>query len=236
MTENTQIGIVCDMHLPDDRESPQYAFLKLAAEQMKKDGIQTVICLGDITSYGQIGAWELYLELLDGFEHYEVAGNSDVRDAATRERILSMVQTCEFVVGSRRVIGINTPDGEITDSDKLYLENVKAGDILFMHHYIQSMKEESRAWLEKLAERVPITILHGHGHRRFDHYIGGSHFLGMRGLDPDKAIGDFPCINYLVINQDSVTLEEHSFALPKAYLEDTGSFFGSSGSSSAPQP
>lgn len=226
MAENVTIGIVCDIHLPKYKESVQYAFLKLAANRMKQDGIQTVICLGDISSYGQAEAWELYRELFAGFEHYEVAGNWDVSDASTRDTILGYAHRCEFSIGSRRVIGINTLDAQISESDKAYLENVKAGDILFMHHYIRSMKEESGQWLTRLAERVPLTIVHGHGHRIFDYMIGDSRVLGMRGLDPDKVVGGFPSISYLHVSEDKVTLEEHSFPLPKAYLEDTSRYFG----------
>ncbi|MBR4058979.1 MAG: metallophosphoesterase family protein [Lachnospiraceae bacterium] len=226
MAVKTRIGIICDMHLPDDERSPQYIFLQYAVEQMKKDGVNTVICLGDITSYGEVGAWNLYCDALKDFKHYEVLGNSDVRDAATRYNIADSVENADFCVGERQVIGINTPDGEITAIDRERLEKIKAGDIVFLHHYIQSLKEESRTWLSELAERVPITILHGHGHRHFDYYIKDTHVLGMRGLDPDKAIGDFPCMNYLEISENQVDISEVVFSLPKKDIEKISEFFG----------
>ena len=226
MTAKTRIGIICDMHLSDDKASPQYAFLQLAAEKMKQAGVETVICLGDITSYGEIDAWKLYCEALKKFNHYEVAGNSDVRDALTRTELLNAISEAEFSIGNRRVIGINTQDGEISEKDRERLKDVKTGDIVFMHHYIQSMKPESGEWLKELAERIPLIILHGHGHRYFDYYIGDTHVLGLRPLDPDKALGDFPCINYLDISDEDVSVTEVLFPLPKGYLEDVGRYFG----------
>lgn len=226
MAETTKIGIICDMHLPDDRKSPQYAFLLMAAERMKKDGVDTVICLGDITAFGEIGGLELYHEALKDFTHYEVAGNSDVRDAATRETILGSFKPAEFSIGSRSVIGLNTPDGVITETDRVRLSNVKPGDIIFLHHYFGKMEPESNQWLTDLAEATPVTILHGHGHRHFDFFINKTHVLGMRGLDPDKAIGNFPCINYLNVSEDEVTLEEPLMTLSYEEMESVSRFFG----------
>lgn len=226
MTAKTRIGIICDMHLPDNKVSPQYAFLQRAAERMKQDGVNIVICLGDITSYGEIGAWELYCETWKDFRHYEVAGNSDVRDALNRTELLNAISEAKFSIGSRRVIGINTPDGEISAKDRERLKGVKAGDIVFMHHYIQSMKPESGEWLKELAERIPLIILHGHGHKKFDHYLGNTHVMGLRPLDPDKSFGDFPCINYLDVSDEDVSVTEVILPLPKGYLEEVGRYFG----------
>lgn len=226
MGKETRIGLLCDMHLSDNRKSPQYAFLCNAVEQMKKEHVDVVICLGDISSYGELQAWELYEEALQEFEHYEVVGNSDVRNIAAREKIMALAGTAEFTVGSRHVYGLNTPDGEITSEDRKRLDCVKNGDIIFLHHYIQAMKKESGQWLKELAERVSVTILHGHGHRHFDYYLHNSRVLGMRGMDPDKAMGDFPCINYLDVSETEVSLKEQVIGLPKEYLEDTARYFG----------
>ena len=214
------------MHLPDDMNSPQYLFLIEALRHMKQDKVNTVICLGDITGYGEIESWNLYNDAVKGFTHYEVLGNSDVRNLGTRDILKDFVQNVNFSVGARQVIGINTPDGEITDEDRVRLENVKAGDIIFLHHYIQSLKEESRNWLVSLAEEMALVIVHGHGHRVFDYYINQTHVLGFRGLDPDKAIGNFPSFNYLDVDDESVCMEECLVKIPKEFLIETSKYFG----------
>jgi len=226
MIDTVKIGIVCDVHLTDRKESPQYAFLKLAAEQMKKDGIHTVICLGDITSRGNVAAWWLYRELFSEFEHYEVVGNWDAKNPATRETIMRLAKRPVLSIGGRKLIGIHTPDGKIEQQDRDLLKMLKPGDILVMHHNIHTLEQKSGHWLLKLAIRVPITILHGHRHWDLFEKIGSSRVFGMRGLDPDKAVGGFPAINYLTISEGDVTLQTTPFPLPKAYLEDTARFFG----------
>lgn len=226
MKSYTRIGIICDMHLQNFAKSPQLAFLNMAVDKMKADKVDAVICLGDITGYGDVGAWDLYVEALKDMTHYEVLGNTDVRDSATRQELTNRVVDVDFLVGNRRIIGLNTPDGVITEHDRERLEDIKAGDIVFMHHYMKTLDEDSAAFLNKLAENVAITILHGHGHRVFDYEIEQSHVYGMRGLDPDKALGNFPSIGYLDITDDSVAFEEVFIKLPKEYIQNTMKYFG----------
>ena len=176
----TRIGILCDMHLQESEESVQYAFLCFAAAQMKKDGVDRVICLGDVTGYGQLEAWELYCEALKDLTHYEVIGNSDVRELTTREEMINKFTNCNFTVGSRQVFGINVLDNVIYPTERAVLDTVKAGDIIYLHNHLQSLEEESMEWLKGLAESVPVVILHGHGHKWYDYQIGGSRVVGMR--------------------------------------------------------
>ena len=226
MKSYTRLGIICDMHLQNFKESPQLAFLKLAIDKMKDDEVDAVLCLGDITGFGDVLAWDLYLDAVKDMTHYEVIGNRDVRDAATRDILLSRVKDVTFTIGKRSVIGLNTPDGVITQHDRERLEDVKEGDILFMHHYIQRLDEESGDYLTKLAESMSLTILHGHGHRVFDYDIESSHVYGMRGLDPDIVMASFPTIGYLDVNDDFVKFEEIVIKLPKEYILNTMEHFG----------
>lgn len=226
MAERIRIGIICDIHLTADARSPQYAFLQCAAEQMKKDGVDAVICPGDISGYGSVEAWEQYREVFREFRHYEVIGNTDIRDRATKEKIIHFEKECEFTAGKRRVIGINTQEARIEEEERRRLAGAKPGDIIFMHHYPQSMEEESRNWLFAFLEKVPVILIHGHGHRWFDHYVGKSRILGVRGLDPDKAMHRFPCINYLDVTDETVEISETLFGIPEETAADFAGFFG----------
>ena len=226
MKSYTRLGVICDMHLQNFKASPQLAFLRLAVEKMKKDGVDAVICLGDITGFGDVGAWDLYEDAVKEVTHYEVLGNTDVRDAATREILTSRVTDVAFKAGNRMVYGVNTPDGVITSYDRTRLEALKDGDVIFMHYYMNTLDEESREYLTELASRVSITILHGHGHRVFDYDLEKSHVYGMRGLDPDKAIGDFPTVGYLDLYEDEVKFQEVAIKLPKSYFLEVQKLFG----------
>ena len=222
----TKIGVLCDLHLSKYNTSAQHAFLQKAIERMQQDNITTVICLGDITSFGEISAWNDYQEALSGFTHYEVLGNSDVRDSATIDFFLSKTGTADFMVGNRRVIGLDTPYGEITDIDRQRLNTIKDGDVLFLHHYISSLNEESRNWLTALIHEKTLTVLHGHGHRIFDEKYNHTQVWGMRGLDPEKAIGGYPSFNYLIISDDEIKLEECPLTASEQTPVDASRYFG----------
>lgn len=224
--EKVRIGILCDMHLPENPDAPQYAFFQRAIGQMKRDGVSKVICLGDTTAYGQLGAWALYQQALQDFEHYQVAGNSDIRDAATREKLLSSMGEPCFEIGSRRVVGINTAQGWINPKDRALAAGLRAGDILFMHHDPQSLEPQSAQWLAQLAQRTPLVLLHGHKHQTRIADFGAARLFGLRGLDPDKAIGNFPCLYELDVSHDAVRLHERVLALPKCAFESARPFFG----------
>ena len=74
-----KIGVICDMHMGENAQGIQTAFLLRAVAQMKKDGAEKVLNLGDITAFGELSAFENYMEALQPFEHFFVLGNSDVR-------------------------------------------------------------------------------------------------------------------------------------------------------------
>ncbi len=223
---NTKIAIICDMHLPADTAAPQHIFLQRAIAQMKQDGITHVLCLGDICAYGELSAWETYQQAMEPFTHYEVLGNSDVRDASTKDFFLNQARPITFSLCGRRFFGIRTPYGEISEEDRAFLGQVQSSDILLLHHYIDSLQEDSRAWLNRLAEQIPLTILHGHKHERLDYYIGKTHVIGLPGLDPDKSIGNFPSIDYLNISEQGVQCQPEIFELPKDILKSIHSFLG----------
>lgn len=221
-----KIAVLCDMHLSCDKNAPQYAFLSRASQQMHLDGIQKIIVCGDITAYGDVNAYRLYRELLQDFEVHEVLGNSDVRDAATAQQMSALVAPDEFFLEGRRIMGIQTPYSVIPPSERERMQALSNGDVLFLHHYTDSLEQESREYLLSVLQSKAITVLHGHGHRIFDYAVGNSHVYGFRGLDPDKAIGAPPCINYLTVSPDGIENEEIRFPLAKETFLQAKGYFG----------
>ena len=208
---NERIAVLCDMHLIPDTASSQYVYLLRAVERMRRDGVDRVITLGDLTACGELEAWDLYLDAVQGLAHCEVIGNSDVRDPATADTLLARTATVETRVGERCVIGLSTPDGVISDADFARLEAARDGDVILLHYYLDALKAASRARLHEVLAQKQLLVLHGHAHRDFDYVQGRSHVMGFRGLDPDKASGGYPCMVYLTLG-DEVTREEICFA------------------------
>jgi len=219
------VAVLCDMHLCSDRRSPQYAFLLMAVERMKRDGIQTVLTLGDVTAFGDPAAWALYLETIDPFDHYEIIGNADVRDAKTAKALEAATQNRDAVLEGRRAVGLNTPSGEIFEQDWARLESLSDGGIVWLHYYLDALKEPTKTRFLRLLKERKLTVLHGHAHMDFDYRVGKTHVLGFRGLDPDKAIGGYPCIHYLTLGE-TVTAREIAFPIDSGIVRDIRNRFG----------
>jgi len=184
------------MHMPKNKNSIQWDFFIKAVERLKEDEIRTVLCLGDITSFGEYEAFEAYLKIMESFDHYFILGNSDVRDKNTQKLFTDKSSGFEFKCDRVTLKGINTPYGIIENKDKEGIKHLSEGDILLLHHSISALDTESKKYLEDAAKEKQITIIHAHSHKRMDYLVGKSRAVCLRAIDPDKAIGDYPCITY----------------------------------------
>ena len=221
-----RVAIIGDMHMCGSKNAPQYAFLVRAVERIRRDGVTTVINVGDITAFGEYDAFCEYMELLREFDHHYVLGNSDVRDRATEQKLLSHAVCPSFSVEGRAVIGIHTPYGEVEPQDREALESLADGSIVFFHHYIRSFKRESREFLESLLARKQLTVIHGHSHKATDEQVGKSRVIGIRALDPDKAIGAYPTITYMDITPSDISLHEVYLDVSPRVLGDVRAHMG----------
>ena len=214
------------MHLPDSKSSPQYEFFCRALKQMSNDGIKTVVNLGDTNAFGEIAPFEDYIARMKGFENYYVFGNSEVRDEQTLEKMLSFKTEPCFKVGNRTFLGINTPYANIDEGDRIRLRSLGDGDVVFLHHYVRSLHKDSREFFEKLLEEKSLTVFHGHAHYYIDESVGRSHVYGLRALDPDKSIGNYPCITYAEITDESISIEEKLFTVSDETARKIRDYFG----------
>lgn len=221
-----KIAIICDLHLSDCCPSAQYSFLVDAVNRMKQDRISTVLTLGDITSFGEPLAFQKYRNLLSGFEHILLVGNSDVRNPETQEQICSHVNTYRLDCAGRTLLAINTPYAHIEAADREQIESLQDGDILAMHHGIRGLDEDSRNFLADISSKRSLTIINGHHHRFIDETCNQCRLITFRAADPDKSIGNYPCITYVDITADNITLEERMFPLPNSVMTDINQYFG----------
>lgn len=221
-----RIGVICDLHMGDGERGVQCAFLARAVEQMRQEGVEAVLDLGDITAFGELAAFERYLELLRPFKHFFVLGNADIRCEATREAILARRQHPNFTVEGRSFVGLNTPSGVIEEQERETLGTLSDGDVIFLHHDVGGLKPESRAFLMALLEKVSLTVLHGHNHKQMEYTVGKSRVISLRGIDPDKAIGDFPTVTYLDVSHEDICVTHRPLALDRAVAEDLKKYMG----------
>ncbi len=219
-------ALICDIHMFDDNGSIQYDFLKKAVAGIREDGINNVITLGDITSFGEEQELNKFLEATADFNSKYVIGNSDVRDSFTYDYFLGKAEDFKLTVGNRSIYGLNVYDGVVSDKSRDFIKDIKDGDIIMLHYSLQGLEEESRDFLISIAEKYSIEIIHGHSHRAEGYTQGKSHITGLRALDPDKSIGNFPCITYMNVNDDGISFEEKLFDIPREAVKDVFSCFG----------
>ncbi len=192
---------------------------------MRRDGVTTVINLGDTNSFGEISVFEDYISEMRGFDSYYVFGNAEVRDIDTLEKMHSLKTDPCFKVGKRTFLGINTPYADNDEKDRARLEALEDGDVVFLHHYLKSLHKDSRAFFVGLLERKKLTVFHGHAHYSINETVGRSHVYGLRALDPDKSVGNYPCITYAEVTDESIELEEKLFVVGSAAF-DVRYYFG----------
>lgn len=221
-----RIGVICDLHMGNGERGVQVAFLARAVDQMRQEGAEAVLDLGDITAFGELSALDRYLELLRPFKHFFVLGNADIRSETTREAIMAHRQHPHFTVEGRTFVGLNTPSGVIEAQERETLNRLRDGDVIFLHHGVDGLKEESRAFLTALLEKTNLTILHGHKHQQMEYTVGKSRVISLRGIDPDKAIGDFPTVTYLDVSREDICVTHRPLVLDRAVAEDLKKHMG----------
>ncbi|MBQ2615145.1 MAG: TIM barrel protein [Clostridia bacterium] len=220
-----KLAVLCDMHM-GSVHSPQYAFFQYFANKMEEDNIPCILCLGDITAYGEKEVFDAYVKEMSRFNHHYVIGNSDVRSEKTQAAFLGEATGFDISLDGIRILGINTPFGKIEEKDRPAILGMQDGEVLAMHHSIHMLDEDSRAFITKVAEEKALTILHGHSHKTFDFVLGKSRVLGFRAADPDKSIGDYPCVTYVEMTKDGVSYEEVLRKAPQSVLKDIEGHFG----------
>ena len=221
-----KLAIICDTHLPEKESAPQYHFLKHAVQQIKNDGIDTILSLGDISACGEWDAYQNYISIIDGLKYYTLIGNSDVRNPDTAKLWTSTATSVRLSLPGRTLLGINNPYGKISPEDRDQIETLHDGDILAMHHGLRALDSDSRTFLTELSQKRHLTILNGHHHRFQDDHTGKFRMISFRALDPDKAIGNFPTVTYLDITQDSILLEEKYISVSSDTIQNISKFFG----------
>ena len=220
-----KIGLICDTHVGIGENSPQYAFLLKAAKQMKGDGIDTIIHLGDIIGCANKEVYKACVFVLSQFNNCHILlGNHDVKNKSDKDEILSKAKDVLFKVDDKTFLGLHLTSNVISNGDFEKIETLKDGDVLLMHYGVHSLSDEVREKLSNILSNKSLTVICAHSHKKFDYNIGKSRVVGLRALDPDKSIGDYPCITYFDTTTNEFT--EIVFAEKKETLLELSNYLG----------
>ena len=190
-----KVCFICDLHLPTDKNALQYSALKWAKEDIIKKKPDCVIFAGDVTCDGNL---EVYQEFIEDFVSLEIpfiyiAGNSDLRNPETRDIIKNLSSPCLNVIGDYKIFAVNDCERSISQSDFSALDKADEFSLVFMHHPLESLDNGSREkFLEWKRIHPKTPVFFAHEHRSYSR----GYFTSLQCLDPDKSIGESPCITY----------------------------------------
>jgi len=190
-----KICFMCDLHLPDFKESLQYKVLDWAVEDMRKKATDCIIFAGDVTCDGNI---KVYKEFINRMKETQtpfiyIPGNSDLRNKACREEVAIISSPVKNEISGQIVYAINDCNGEISEVQFAEIEQADENSIVFRHHSDNVYSEVTRKRLALWRETHPDTMSF-YGHRHISLVEGCD--ISLQAMDPDKAIGESPCITY----------------------------------------
>jgi hypothetical protein len=184
----------------------------------RPDGIAFV---GDATCDGDEAVYDWFLQTVGslGIPVVYIPGNSDLRRMESRESIRRKASPCMNRLGDVVIYAINDSDGRISEEQLGYLEQADARDVVLMHHPLAEHRDGAAEALSEWRLRHPeVTVFYGHLHEFWD----GGATVCLPAMDPDKSIGEAPCLVYYDTDTRGIRRCHYPVSVP----EDLAEYFG----------
>lgn len=207
---------MCDLHLPFDKNALQYDVLDWAIQDIIKNQPDAVIFVGDMTCDGNINTFLYGLEKIKkiGIPFLFIPGNSDLRDSSSREIIKNYTSALINIINNVCFIAINDSDKTISEETFHALDDVDENCIVFMHHPIEEFSKDDKSKLLSWKEtHLTTPLFYGHLHQD----LRKDNTFSLQALDPDKAIGECPCISYYDTVSRNIRKEHYQAPIPKDF-------------------
>jgi predicted phosphodiesterase len=218
-TVEHRFALLADLHLSDLSATSAHRALQWAVELVNRERPDFLAVAGDVTTYGTARSITLFLEELRQIEVpvFFTPGNAELRSP---EGIELLAELCAqerraAVLGDLLAVFPDTSTGKLSGNEREWLERCVADHseaqrrIVVTHFPLDRLEEESRGWLRgwMVRQRVELLVA-GHTHVNEVRRCDGWTEVITRGLDPDKAIGDLPGINFLTSVETGMWKEE----------------------------
>lgn len=215
-----KIGFICDLHLPEDENVLQYDVLEWAISDLKQNA-DLIIFAGDVTCNGDIDVYNTFIKKMNGLSlpFLFIPGNSDLRNKESREEISKTASRFENEFAGIKIFALNDCDVKISDSQFEILEKADEKSIVFMHHPISIFQKNTREKFELWRKNHSETHLF-YAHRHESKIIGND--ISLQALDPDKTIGECPCVTYFDTTTKKICKSFYSAPIPKDFCEYFG--------------
>lgn len=216
-----KLCLFCDLHLSQYRNTAQYDVLKWILDTVRENDFDVVLYAGDVTADGDAKVYREFVETMEKLPvpFLWVPGNSDMRTPETVRELHACCSPLKTRVGEKMILAVNDADGTISDEAYEALSQADDTVVVFMHHPSYALRPEHREKMERWSKAHPeVTLFVGHKHLSKNE--GNVHWL--QAADPDKAIGEPPCI--AVFDTETKTLEKRFY--PFSMPQDVYDYFG----------
>lgn len=189
------ICFMCDLHLPYNKNAVQYNVLDWACSDIVKKNADAVVFAGDFTADGNVFATKRFLRKMEslGRPYVLIPGNSDCRTQKNIPFIKQFTSSAVTKIGEYTFIAVDDSERIISSEFFAALENADEKTLVIMHHPTSALSADSALKFEKWRSANPdVKVFCGHLHKS---RINGND-ISLQAADPDKAIGENPCITY----------------------------------------
>ena len=197
--------LLTDLHLSDNPDTAAHEALQWAVDRVNRERPDFLAVAGDVTTFSTADSANRCLEALLRVEVPVLftPGNAERRGG----RAMSVFETMASperraaAFGDLLVLLPDTSTGTLPRHERSWLNRSlpqsRAQRRLVITHYpLDRMDGEGRAWMARwLSENGVELLVAGHSHFHRTRREGGFVEAVVRGLDPDKAIGDLPGIS-----------------------------------------
>lgn len=190
-----KICFMCDLHLPFDENALQYRVLDWAIADILKKTPDCIVFAGDVTCDGNLQVYSRFLDKISriGIPFLYIPGNSDLRDCQSRLEIKNNASACRNEINGTVIFAVNDSDGSVSAEDFEKIQSADDNSIVFMHHPIDALEDVSREnMLDWKSKHCNTMLFYGHNHKS----ERDANSISLQAMDPDKSIGESPCITY----------------------------------------
>ena len=206
--ETHRFALLADLHLSDLSGTAAHQALQWAVAQVESERPEFLAVAGDVTTYGTARSTALFLDALRPLRVPVLftPGNAERRSPEAMPLLAELCapQRRYGVFGDLLALCPDTSTGTLPEEERVWLRSIVtrhsgvARRILITHYPLDRLVEECRAWvLGWMAENGVELLAAAHTHLAEVREHGDLTEVVTRGLDPDKAIGDLPGLDFL---------------------------------------
>ena len=198
--------LLTDLHLSDNPHTAAAHALRWAVEQVNQQQPDFLAIGGDVTTFGTAASTAQFLTAIERVEVPVLLtlGNAELRSPDAIHLLKDrLAPGWRYRVQNDLLVLLpNIPLGTLATAEREWLNRIALQyaeckrRIVIAHVPLDRMETETRAWFSDWIRQQRIELLVvGHIHEHRPRCLNGCLEIATRGLDPDKAIGDFPGIS-----------------------------------------